>query len=48
MSAPSVSSSAYAPRTSVSADFARRAIPLLVIAASIVATLWIEGGGFGG
>ena len=47
MSAPSAASP-YAPRTSVSADFARLAIPLLVIAASIVATLWIEGGGFGG
>jgi hypothetical protein len=46
MSAPSVSS-AYAPRTSVSADIVRLAVPLLVIAASIVATLWIEGGGFG-
>jgi len=49
MSAPSVSSSsAYAPRTSASADFVRLAVPLLVIAASIIATLWIEGGGFGG
>jgi hypothetical protein len=43
MAAPTI----YAPRTSVSADFVRLAVPLLVIAASIVATLWIEGGGFG-
>jgi hypothetical protein len=41
-------SSAYAPRTSVSADFVRLAVPLLVIAAAILGTLWIEGGGFGG
>ena len=47
MSAPSASS-AFAPRTSLSADFVRLAIPLLVIATSIVATLWIEGGGIAG
>jgi len=46
MSAPFVSS-AYASRTSISADFVRLAVPLLVIAGSILATLWIEGGGFG-
>lgn len=37
--------SAVATHTSPAADFARLAVPLTVIAAAIVATLWIDRGG---
>jgi hypothetical protein len=38
--------SAIAPRTSAAADMARLAVPLLVIAAAIFATIWIDRDGF--
>lgn len=37
--------SAIAPRPSASADLARLAVPLLVIAAAIGTSLWLERGG---
>jgi hypothetical protein len=40
------SSASAAAHRSQSADFARLAVPLVVIAAAIVATLWIDRGGF--
>ena len=38
-------SSGSVPRTPHSADFARLAVPLLLIAAAIGGTLWIDRGG---